>query len=199
MTYAAAISRAVPSKTSSSQPGIPAIGVRMPAVARWVGVADGLTEGAGAAAPGVLAAWLAAGAAVPVTGADAPELARDVPDVPDVVDGAAVALVAADGAVVLDAPGVDPADADCADVGCCAAGVLAEEADRVGWADAAAAVAAAVAAGAAAELLAVVPLAAVLAELLVPEPLVPAAPVPAAPADGAALLADGWPSVASVG
>jgi hypothetical protein len=173
----------------------PVIGVRMPAVARWAGVAGTRGKRAGATAPatlGALAVLLGLGGAVPVTGVDAPE-----PEPDEVVPDGALALD--DG---VDPPDADPADVepagvDSADVGCWVAGALAEAAGRVGDTDAVAAGAAdagaaAVSAGAAAEPVAVVPLAAVLAAL------VSAAPVSAVRVDGAA-AADAWLSLASVG
>jgi predicted lipoprotein with Yx(FWY)xxD motif len=78
VAYAAAASSPVPSRTSSSHRGIPAMGDRMSAIGRRAGDGDGFAEGAGEAGVGpavtgaeALAVLLVAGAAIPATGAGA--------------------------------------------------------------------------------------------------------------------------------
>jgi hypothetical protein len=143
--YAAAISIAVPSRTSSSHPGIPATGLRMPARGRGVGFADALADGAGATAcavPGAVAAL----PALPVAGTvlvPAVDASDVVPDVAPADFAAGTEAVAAGAAVagpaVVDPAAADPADAaDPAGRDCRAVGALAKAADAVGCAAAAA-------------------------------------------------------------
>ena len=121
VAYAAAASSPVASRTSSSHPGIPAMGDRMSAIGRRAGDGDGFAEGVGEAGVGsavtgaeALAVLLVAGAAIPATGAGAcdvaatacavtPEAGADV-DLPGAVDCEVLVPAGVADAVGLAAP-----------------------------------------------------------------------------------------------
>lgn len=110
--YAVAASNPEASRTSTSHPGMPLTGDRMPAVGRRVCVGDGVADGVGDAGVGLavtgagaLAVLPAAGAAVPVTGADALG-AVPVADAAALEAGVAVDPTGAGARVVGDTGGV---------------------------------------------------------------------------------------------